>query len=122
MRAPSLKSAAHAIEQSSGFTRGIFSATLRMPRGTASRPHDRTLIPTPMNVSHYYAFTRTIVVGAGALALATLHAQTSPARAASTTREKEEAVQLSAFMVTAEDDQGYYSPQSVSGTRAKTEL
>src|SRR5687767_11742226 len=75
-----------------------------------------------MNVSPTSAFRRLILAGAGALAVATIHAQTPPASTSSAPKAPEEAVQLSAFMVTAEDDQGYYSPQSVSGTRTKTEL
>jgi iron complex outermembrane receptor protein len=34
----------------------------------------------------------------------------------------EETVQLSAFTVSAEDDQGYYAPLAISGTRTRTEL
>src|SRR5689334_11713647 len=75
-----------------------------------------------MNVSSSFAFRCLVLAGAGALAAATSHAQTSPNSAATTTKAPDEAVLLSAFMVTAEDDQGYYSPQSVSGTRTKTEL
>lgn len=40
----------------------------------------------------------------------------------SSTNQQDETVQLSTFTVTAEDDQGYYSPQALSGTRTKTEL
>ncbi len=54
-----------------------------------------------------------------ALTAAAAPAQTAPARAAAAT---DETVQLAAFTVTGDDDQGYYSPAAVSGTRTKTEL
>jgi iron complex outermembrane receptor protein len=75
-----------------------------------------------MNVSTSFALRSVIFAGIGVLAAAASHAQTTPNRTTPPTKEQEEAVQLSAFMVTAEDDQGYYSPQSISGTRTKTEL
>lgn len=58
---------------------------------------------------------------AAALALAGPpgRAQSAPAQPAA---REDETVQLAAFTVTAEDDQGYYSPQALSGTRTKTEL
>ncbi len=50
-------------------------------------------------------------------------AQSTPASpSAAASSRKDEAVQLSTFTVTAEDDQGYYAPSAISGTRTKTEL
>ncbi|WP_414660366.1 TonB-dependent siderophore receptor [Horticoccus sp. 23ND18S-11] len=42
--------------------------------------------------------------------------------AAPVTARSDEAVQLSTFTVTADDDRGYYAPSAISGTRTKTEL
>jgi iron complex outermembrane receptor protein len=70
-------------------------------------------------LSHAISFAR--FAGCGLLVTTAHFAQTAPA-ATTATKPVDETVQLTAFMVTAEDDQGYYSPQSVSGTRTKTEL
>jgi len=59
-----------------------------------------------------------LAVAAGVTAAAA-QAQTAPARP---TAAADETVQLAAFNVSAEDDQGYYSPAAISGTRTKTEL
>lgn len=60
-----------------------------------------------------------LLAGCGALAAIAAHAQTAPASPAP---KNDEAVQLSTFTVTAEDDRGYYAPSALSGTRTKTEL
>src|SRR5687768_11053679 len=54
-------------------------------------------------------------------AAAAAHAQPAPAPSASSAKT-DETVQLAAFTVSADDDQGYYSPAAISGTRTKTEL
>jgi len=66
---------------------------------------------------------------AAALVPASLLAQVAPAtstpsgsRSPAGANAQDETIQLSTFTVTAEDDQGYYSPQALSGTRTKTEL
>ena len=57
------------------------------------------------------------------LSFTTALAQVAPAPTpSSASRKDDETVQLATFTVTAEDDQGYYSPSAVSGTRTKTEL
>src|SRR5688572_20380149 len=69
------------------------------------------------------------LLATAALVPASLLAQGAPAtstppgsRPPAGTNSQDETVQLSTFTVTAEDDQGYYSPQALSGTRTKTEL
>src|SRR3954468_20946940 len=59
--------------------------------------------------------------GAAVLTAAAAVAQTAPARPGATTPQQDETVQLATFTVTAEDDQGYYAPNAISGTRTKTE-
>lgn len=62
---------------------------------------------------------------AALLTAATASAQTAPAPSAAAStpaKANEETVQLSTFTVSAEDDQGYYAPSAISGTRTKTEL
>lgn len=61
-----------------------------------------------------------LIAALAACAAVSAPAQTAPRPAASATES--EPVQLTAFTVTAEDDQGYYAPSAISGTRTKTEL
>lgn len=74
-----------------------------------------------MNASSLSALRLCRGAGFAALTLAAMPAQTPPAAAANAAKA-EETVQLASFTVTADDDQGYYAPSAISGTRTKTEL
>jgi iron complex outermembrane receptor protein len=60
-----------------------------------------------------------LLAGASLLTAATALAQTAPA--STTTPPADEAIKLATFTVVGEED-GYYAPAAVSGTRTKTEL
>ncbi len=74
-----------------------------------------------MNLSPTPAFRLPVWAGLAALTAAAALAQTASAPSP-TPAKAEEAVQLATFTVTADDDQGYYAPSAISGTRTKTEL
>ena len=71
-----------------------------------------------MNAPTPFPSRLALLTGAALLTAATLTAQTAPA--APPARPAEETVQLSTFTVSAEDDQGYYAPSAISGTRLAT--
>ena len=48
--------------------------------------------------------------------------QTAPAPSTATGSPADEAVVLSPFVVSDQSEEGYYSPQALSGTRTRTEL
>src|SRR4051812_15444173 len=85
-----------------------------LPPTVKLTPTHRIMKPVPAHLLRLPLLT----LGVLSLSIPLLHAQST----AAPVRKDDEVIELSPFVVNTESEEGYYSPQAVSGTRTRTEL